>query len=549
MLDRLLNGFKEKAGRLAYTSRLYNWTLDWPISGQAGPELHMTPVDPWPGQTGRGRWLCQGAVIFDNDSMPLEGNYWASQEASQSLLDHLHSFEWLRDLKSYGGETARKQGRDMIFHWIDHHPAWSERSCQPALLGRRVANWLAMFEFYGANMEDTERARILNSLLRQVRHLSRSMASENPAGIDLLYAAKGLVYAGLCFQGREAWLEQGLDFVEQDIPEQVLSDGGHVTRCPVNTLMALKICFEINSALARGGYQRLEVLQHAIDRLTPAVRFFRHGDKRFCDFHMGTGESEQEIDAVLSQVDGKIRIPKSLGHSGYERATAGRSILIMDTGVAAERPHDRFAHASPLAFEFSHGRERIFVNCGTHRTDPAWAELLRSSAAHNMLVLNDRNAFEIRADGHIGKRVGEIDIERFDAKGGMIIDASHTGYERASGLVHRRRVFLSQNGCDLRGEDTLEGMLTPGKQADVAIRFHLHPRVLVSVIQEGRECLLRTHSGNGWRFYHVGGDLRLENSVYLGEDGQIRKTKQIVLRSLIDEAPVMLQWALQKESA
>lgn len=545
LIERMISHLKDKAGQLAYTSRLYNWTL-----GHGTPELIQTFIDPWPGRPARGRWLCQGAFAFDHESLPLEGNFWQSDKVSRACLDHLQSFVWLRDLRSYGGEKARNQAREMMLHWIDHHPNWTPQSWRPDILGQRIAIWLSLFDFTCAHAPEQTRKKILASLQRQARHLSRSLATHaDPPGIGGLQAAKGLVYAGLAFESRENWLEQGLEIFERQIPIQILSDGGHISRMPENSYHALRLCFEINSALARAKYPRLEVLQHAMDRLTPAVRFFRHGDKSFACFHQGLEQSPEDIDAVLAQTDGKIRIPKSLGHCGYERCAAGRSALIMDCGSPPPRPYDVVSHASPLAFEFGHGRERILVNCGTHLSDPHWAAMLRCSAAHNTLTIDDRNSVEIRADGHIGKRRGDTQVERMEAEGGVILDARQDGYENSHGVIHRRRIFLGGDGCDLRGEDTLEETAQlPDKEMIVALRFHLHPRVLVSLIQQGRECLLRTPAGHGWRFYHIGGELRLENSVYLGDGGQIRKTKQIVLYLKSARGPFMIQWALQKEN-
>lgn len=543
-LNRIVSGLKNRAGHLAYASRFYNWTL-----GQTTPELVQTFIDPWPGKSARGRWLCQGAFAFDHESLPLEGNFWQSEEVSKALKEHLHSFTWLRDLRSFGGEAARNQGREMMLDWIDHHPNWNSQSWRPDILGQRIAIWLSLYDFTCEHAPENVCAKILCSLQRQARHLSRTLAAHGDTpGIAGLQAAKGLVYAGLAFEARENWLEQGLEIFERQIPVQVLSDGGHITRSPASSYYALRLCFEINSALARAKYPRLEVLQHAMDRLTPAVRFFRHGDKCFSVFHQSLEEDHDEIDAVLAQTDGKIRIPKSLPHTGFERGTAGRSTLIVDCGLPAQAPYDKCSHASPLAFEFSHGRERIFVNCGTHLTDDNWAAMLRCSAAHNTLTMDDRNKFEIRADGHVGKRCGEIEVTRHEAENGIIIDATHSGYESINNMIHRRRLYLGNDGSDLRGEDTLAGVDYPDKELAIAVRFHLHPRVPVSLIQQGRECLLRSQSGQGWRFFHVGGELRLENSVYLGQDGQARKTKQIVIYLTSDQTPMMIQWALQKEN-
>ena len=87
----------------------------------------------------------------------------------------------------------------------------------------------------------------------------------------------------------------------------------------------------------------------------------------------------------------------------------------------------------------------------------------------------------------------------------------------------------------------------PTKVIDVAIRFHIHPRVMVSLVGEGDEALLRLPSGIGWRFHQSGGILKLEDSVYLGEDSRPRKTRQIVIYGSMSEPELRIKWAMRRE--
>ena len=130
---------------------------------------------------------------------------------------------------------------------------------------------------------------------------------------------------------------------------------------------------------------------------------------------------------------------------------------------------------------------------------------------------------------------------------------SHDGYAPLFGLTHSRRLFLSANGEDLRGEDRL----TPAGDAaspandgtpEFAVRFHLHPEVTVSLTQSGDSALLRLPKGGGWRFRASGATLAVEPSVYLGDQGPIRRSQQVVLKGRARGKETLVKWALQREA-
>ena len=106
---------------------------------------------------------------------------------------------------------------------------------------------------------------------------------------------------------------------------------------------------------------------------------------------------------------------------------------------------------------------------------------------------------------------------------------------------------LGNQGHDLRGEENLTCTVGLSKPIVSTMRFHLHPKVQVSLIREGEEALLRLPGGSGWRFYITGGTLSLENSVYFGEGSEMRKTKQLVVTAPMEEDTLQLKWALQRE--
>jgi uncharacterized heparinase superfamily protein len=152
----------------------------------------------------------------------------------------------------------------------------------------------------------------------------------------------------------------------------------------------------------------------------------------------------------------------------------------------------------------------------------------------------------VRHGGGLGRRPTRVDATRDEMEGNIWVTASHDGYHDRLGLDHRRRLYLSAAGDNLRGEDTL--VSTGGGSAhEFAVRFHLHPDVKASLLQNGAAVLLRMPSGHGWRFQSSGGVPHLEDSIYVsGED--TRRTQQIVIEAATQHSGAVVKWAFQKVS-
>ncbi len=519
----------------------------WKLAGTIPEKLLFSPVDLWKGSADRGRWLIHGGIFtLEGDQLELHNAEWQPEGVDETWIKYIHSFEWLRDLKALGGDKGRLAARAMLENWMCTYPHYDETTWRPDILGARLSNWLSSFTFFGESATEEFQEQFYVSLARQVRHLSRNTPG-NLSGVCLLQAIKGLAYCGLAMEGREQLLEQALNLLHKEIGKQILSDGGHVTRNPQTLLEAVIILIDIRTALRQGGYPCPEKILHALDRAVPALRFFRHADRHFALFNGCQEGHEDLMKQVFLHANNRAKVLNSLPHSGYERMAVGRGLIIMDTGKPAKWPHDTTSHAAPLSFEMSYGRERIIVNCGSHPTNDEWKDTLRFTAAHSSLTIDDRNACEIHKDGSISRKPKKVSLHRDDMIEGVLVDASHDGYIPVNGITHRRRLYYADEGNDLRGEETLTCTTGLNKVHNIAVRFHLHPKVSVSLVKDGEEALLTLPGGTGWRFTASGATLVLEDSVYLGEGIRPRKTKQLVILADMDIDTLQIKWALQRE--
>ena len=521
----------------------------WRLNRDKRPAIVISTTDAWPGDPEGGRGIVDGSITLSDVIVAKTDDPWRQLPKISEHAEYLHGFSWLRDLRDLGGEAARATARALVASWIDRNDIWHPLTWRPDILGARVAIWLGTYELFCESAEDAFRERVMASISRQARHLARDLAAA-PAGIRWLQAINGLTIASVALGDGDVTLEQAERALISALRAQINPDGGHVSRSPARHCEALTALIDIRGAFRAVGRESPAKLDDTIDRMTAMLRLWRHGDGRLALFNQTTEARPAFLEMIIARSESRLKATTEAPSTGFQRLTGGRTCLIVDTG--APSPFEASAHASPLAFELSSGKQRLVVNCGSSIGDARWRGPLRASAAHSMVVIDDHNAVDVLADGRIGSREIAVSVERRQANGATLIDAEHDGYRARFGLIHHRRLYLSSAGDDLRGEDTLVYSGDPGEIPLVAtLRFHLHPRVRASVIQSGASALLRPPSGGGWRMRTDTG-LSLNESVYFGTNTR-QRCEQIVITTPLDgvreTGEITIRWALRREDA
>lgn len=505
------------------------------------PDAPAIPVrDPWAGDPQAGARVLKGEFVVEGTARPLDPAAWGGAEASSAWAGAAHGFLWLRDLRAVGSDAARMKARALATAWIAGAGRGHAVAQREDVLGNRVSALLCHWDFLAESAEEGFRA----SVMAQIVEDSGALAAALPAEMmdaRAFAALRGLAVAGVALPGAEAYLARALRFLEQEIARQVLPDGGHVERSPAALLAVLQDLLEIRGLVGAVRQPVPEGLAAAIERMTPALAALRHGDGGPVLFNGTREDLAGALSAAFSQAPPRGRAAPRLIQTGFERLAAGRTVLVIDTGAPPPKGQDRLSHAGTLAFEMSVGRDRLIVNCGAApAAGAAWRDALRATAAHSTLVIADVNSSELR-EGGLGRRPEQVSVQRHEASGAHWLDASHDGWKKPFGAIHRRRLYLGESGEDIRGEDSIEA---PTPQP-FSIRFHLHPDVDASLQQDGSGVLLRTPSGTGWVLRAEGARLALEESIYAGA-AEPRRSEQVVLSGAPEDGPCLVKWAISK---
>lgn len=478
-----------------------------------------------------GRWAFGGHTI----DVGAHGHPFSVSLPSERFADWIHSFDWLADLLSVPGGEA-KAGQ-LAAQWSDAFAGSNAFVFAPDLLARRTLHWGLMLSTI------TDAQGVLAGRYSAQMRLLRRDTARLIGGLPHLRAQASLVIYGARLADKgETLLAKALDALDEEIAQQILADGGHVSRSPMATLDALEALLAADTVLQAASLEGSRALDRAIDRMLPMIATLRHTDGGLGVFHGGHEGDPARITALLKARAGDPQ-PFAYGpHTGFHRLDAGETVALIDTGGVAPRPYDLDAHLAPLAMEISTAEGRLLVNCGWHpQAAPAWRRPVRASAAHSTLTLADRSPGKVLDDGFFADALGPAIAEepetvrarRKEQSSGIWLESSHDGYKVDYGLVHRRRLFVGESGDDVRGEDSLFVPMgdVPVSRETVpfALRFHFHPDVRVSLAQDMSSALLVQKGRAGWRFRTDGGPLAVEPSVYLGSGARPIKCQQLVI--------------------
>lgn len=541
------------------TSHFYRLTWRTPLHalrlrGRFPLKLLAVPDDPIPGDAEAGLSIYRGEMRWRGEMLRRSEIDFSSETVSQGFVDYLQRFQWLRDLAAAGprahiapiAETLTRQ-------WLDNHaervsePAW-----RPDLWGWRILFWAAHAPLILSSTDLVYRSAVLNGLARGARHLDRT-ADRAPVGLPRIAAWAGVVAAGLLIAGgnpRRSFGEAGL---ARALASGFSSDGGLVCRTPQGQLDAIALLSMLSRIYEARRIEMPDALAAALQRAVPPLLGVTLGDGGLSSWQGSAPLPGAKVEAVIAASSVRTRPQRQARDWGYQRATAGQSVLVVDAAPPPDRRVAKGGCASTLAFELSDGGHRLVVNCGGGNAGGAFvsdalAQGLRTTAAHSTLILQDSNSTAIHADGTLGKGVSEIELERHEAEGGSRIEASHDGYVRRFGLTHKRVLVMTGDGRELRGEDLLLPARVRQKPmtSAFAVRFHLAPGIEATPTADGLGALLRIEKGALWQFRCRGGALSIDDSIWIDGEGRPQATLQLVVAGEAPPGGASVSWALRR---
>ena len=556
-------GAGDRLVRLAYRLGVPASALAAPFGKAARTRLLATVENPLPGSRVAGTALRAGHFLVHGLKAPIAQVEFAGAARMAPPLERaVHGFSWLADLEA---AAPREQGAPcaerVLAAWLEANPKPPSRPGKGAAwtvgyTGERLLNWLVFAPLILSGADKGFRGRVLGAVEGTARWLDRNVTR----GEDLLAQVTGwtaIVAAGLLLadgKPRRLFGEAGLI---RALGELVGDDGGVVSRSPLDQMEAIRLLVMLRACYDAVRHDPPEAVEAILALLVPPLLALTHADGSLGAWQGSWAMTAPEVERLIAATGVRTRPLREVRQWGYQRVSARKTVLQFDAAPPPLAKNARHGCASTLAFELSHGGQRLIVNCGGSGAAggvmPVRLEQgLRATAAHSTLVLDDANSTAVLINGKIGSGVSEVEVDRRvvtsdKGVGATRLEASHDGYAARYGLVHRRILILRDDGTELRGEDLLVPNGRKGQRGKVgfAMRFHLGPGIEVRLSDDRQGAGLALPDGSYWQF-RAGGELAVEESIWADGHGRPQLVQQLVLQGLVSRGGGNFAWLLKK---
>ena len=518
-------------------------------------KLVAVPRDHVAGDRQRGEALLAGRFVAGSVTVPLADLDFAGAGASGVLNEQLQGFSWLRDL---GAAASREKGAQLaeaiVGRWLLAHGTRVDDAWAPHLWGERILFWTAYAPYILSSADSGYRSALLNTLARGARHLD-SGADRSPAGLRRVTAWCGVVAAGLLVQGGVPRVARGEAGLARALTGAQFDDGGLISRSPVEQVRLVDRLCLLRACYAAAKQTIPDGIEAAAAAALAALHGITMGDGAMSSWQGCNPGEASRLTALVEGCGLRARPLRQARGWGYQRLSALGTIVVLDAAPPPPQKMTESGSASTLAFEFSDGPQRIVVNCGGPAALPTdlpdeLVQGLVTTAAHSTLVLADTNSTNILADGSLGKGVEDVTIDRSEDNDASRLEATHDGYVRAFGMVHKRSLMLGNDGKELRGADQLiaRGRKKIRETAPYAVRFHLAPAIEVTTTADGMGAILRSRGVPPWNFRCRGGSLNVEESLWIDGRGRPQRTTQLVIVGEVSGLGGEIGWQFRRSS-
>ena len=229
-------------------------------------------------------------------------------------------------------------------------------------------------------------------------------------GNHLLENIRALIAVSI-FLNKKYWLNQALNFLYNQLDEQILKDGGHFERSPMYHSIVLFDLLEISYWLNNHKINYNEILDEKIIKMLKFLQNILHPDEKiplFNDSTFDIAKEPKKLFEIANNLGYKIekKSRNNLSDSGYFIINNNqKDFLIIDCGKVCPDYLPAHGHNDILSYELSLNGKRIIVDSGVYEyTKGKWRDFNRSTRAHNTAQIDSMEQSQMWCNFRIAER-------------------------------------------------------------------------------------------------------------------------------------------------
>ena len=460
-----------------------------------------------------------------------------------------HSFLWLNLIdRKNDGKSIQK----IINIWITKYSKYKKNIWDSSVLSKRVISWLlnldiilnsGMFEF---------RKNFLDSIISQSNHLKKNIKFEKNYSnrIEIITA---LLLSGLVFKEYKDNLDIGLKELEKLVKSYFDMDGFPLSRNPSDLIFFLKYLIICKECIKDAQQYVPEFLEDIIDKNLTCIQSILTPNDKVPLFNGSIEENLEDFKKFTDSLEYKKRKDKKLV-GGISVTKHKNNYIFFDVGEPPKKYFSKSYQSGPLSFEYHIDDKKIITNCGFGCGISAKAELLsRLTSAQSTITINDTSITRFERNKLINKIFGNsikntfkiIDFNCFEDDKELSAVATHNGYEKNFGCIHKRKISISKLSNNLSGSDEIIKKEN-GKPANYHLRFHLYPGLTAVKTMSGNSVLIQLSKNKSLIFSSEKDSILLEKSIFLGGTKILNNTCITISGNLVNKSKI-INWEIKRK--
>jgi uncharacterized heparinase superfamily protein len=395
--------------------------------------------------------ILDGQITFHGVTRLLHPAPWHDDTVPHLWRYQLHDFEYAQDLlaheRDHGDGRAAEAFLRLAHEWIDANPRPAGDGWHPYTVSMRLCAWARAIAGFPGPVLARGRARLAASILEQYAWLLGNL-ERDVLGNHLLENVRALAVAGLLVDGPlgERGRRRARGLLLEQLPRQVLPDGGHHERSPMYHAIVLGAIRETVDALRAAHVPVGPEPDRVVRRMEAFASAMLGADGEPLPFGDSTGGEAPRVAAPSGDRARRRTFPDT----GYSvlRSPDGRDRVVLDHGDACPDELPAHAHADALSFVMERDGLPLLVDPGVGEyAEGPWRAYNRSTRAHGTIEIDGEDQTEVWGSFRAARRAYGLPLRSGEAGGDVWVEGGHDGYRRLPcRAVHRRRITSRAGG-------------------------------------------------------------------------------------------------------
>ena len=501
-------------------------------------------------------YLSSSLSAFRNDFYKITDTdpelLWKTEIKNKQEFENLHSFLWLSQLDRKNSKIITK---NIIKSWIENFFNFDPQTWEMETTARRIIAWSSNFDLTLENSEKTYKEKFFLSLVKQSNFILKNLKSLVYIPNKII-CCSAIILSGMMFGENEVNFKTGIRELEKIIKSYFDENGFPKSRNPEEVFICIKYLILVREWLKEGQKTIPDFLDEIIIKCGNCYAILSSSNKQFPLFNGATEINHQDYDIFLKNLKYKFN-NKSHEVADFIKVKKKKLEFFIDCGNPPPSNFSRYYQAGCLAFELTSNKQKIICNSGYGKyLSQKINSISRSTAAHSTLYINDTSSCVFQKNKFINKVYGNslilqhkiINKNYLDNKNYYSISASHNGYEKRFGYLHKRSVIISKSDDKIFGQDELKKTKNYSGKLNYFVRFHIYPGTKIVKTKAGNSILISLSNGEGWLLSSKTNNFEIEKNIFLGNKNKIINNESVYISGSIDKEIISIKWEVEKVS-